>query len=462
MSNGNRTAIADAEDVLTTTPAKRVILGPPPGGAPPGEGESQFSQAEVSGDFVPSDRETSPATGDHGEVAAPLGAEAGEEFQEATLDQMAAESAGESAISDLRDIEGFELPMTAAESAATDGTALKDAGAAIEGERAEFFPALAALAPTLISTIGPPVAKAVLGRLSPRARRVIKALPRPAVTAARTALPSILGGARGSSPLGSLLPMVAHLLESAESASTGRESGAEVDATFVEAAAAQIEAIIGADDRIRISSTTLTPWRRICALRITFPTGAVYRGTGFFIGARAVATAGHCVYLHNQGGWARKIEVIPGSNGTTFPFGSAGAVSLRSVGGWVTGRKPECDYGCIVLPSGAFGGRNLGSFGFAAFTPAQLLAQDAVLAGFPGDKPFAELWGMTRRIKTVAPTTLVYLIDTMGGQSGAPVYIKRDGQRYVVGIHNYGASTGNSATRVTQSVFERLLAWSKI
>jgi V8-like Glu-specific endopeptidase len=103
----------------------------------------------------------------------------------------------------------------------------------------------------------------------------------------------------------------------------------------------------------------------------------------------------------------------------------------------------------------------LGSFGFAAFDSAALLAQAAVLAGYPGDKPFAELWGASRFIRTVTEKTLVYNTASMGGQSGAPVYIIRNGNRYVVGIHNYGSSTGNSATRVTQSVFERLRGWSQ-
>jgi V8-like Glu-specific endopeptidase len=135
---------------------------------------------------------------------------------------------------------------------------------------------------------------------------------------------------------------------------------------------------------------------------------------------------------------------------------------FKSVTGWITGRKPESDYGCVVLPQGAFGGRNLGSFGFAAFDTQAILAQPAVLAGYPGDKPFAELWGMARRIKSASTKTLVYDIDTVGGQSGAPVYIKRNGQRYVIGIHNYGAGSGNSATRVTREVFDRLTAWSKL
>ena len=230
-----------------------------------------------------------------------------------------------------------------------------------------------------------------------------------------------------------------------------------VDEAFVEEAARAMEVIIGADDRVHIKNTTDIPWRRVCALRITFPSGSTYRGTGFLIGARAVATAGHCVFLHNQGGWARKVEVIPGCNGTSRPYGQAESTSFRSVAGWVTNKAPESDYGCIVLPSGAFGGRNLGSFGCANFDAAKLVAQPAVLGGYPGDKPFAELWGMSRIIKAVTAKTLVYDIDTVGGQSGAPVYIKRAGQRYVVGIHNYGAAAGNSATRVTEPVYQRLL-----
>jgi V8-like Glu-specific endopeptidase len=72
------------------------------------------------------------------------------------------------------------------------------------------------------------------------------------------------------------------------------------------------------------------------------------------------------------------------------------------------------------------------------------------------------MWGAARALKGVTAKTVLYNTATMGGQSGAPVYIKRNGQRYVIGIHNYGSSTGNTATRITRPVYDRLLAWSKL
>jgi V8-like Glu-specific endopeptidase len=461
---GPGSATVDDTEDLPSGSAASVSPAAQQQGAAAGAGESQYAVGEVAGDApftVPGPETDESQANAHEEVGSSQAAESGEDFLQATPEQLSrAESGEESAVSDLRGIEGFEEPVADPESAASGETVLLDAGAAMgdqEGGQEEFLPVLAALAPTLVSAAGPPVARAIMKRLPARTKRIIKS------RAAGVAAKGIGAAVKRAGGTSKMLGLVSKLLESAEQApAKGAESGMELDQLFIEEAAAVLEVIIGTDDRVRVTQTTQVPWRRYCALRIHFPSGATYRGTGFLIGPRAVATAGHCVYLHNQGGWARKIEVIPGCNGTSRPFGAAESSSFRSVAGWVTGKKPESDYGCIILPPGAFGGRNLGSFGFAAFDAATLLAQSAVLTGYPGDKPFAEMWGMARRIKTVTAKTLVYDIDTVGGQSGAPVYIKRNGQRYVVGIHNYGAATGNSATRVTQPVYQRLLGWSKI
>lgn len=523
-----------------------------------GVDESQYAVGEVVGDTegVPRGRGTEAGVeaGLHEEVSSE-GAEAGEEYVEATFGQMAAaaEAGEETALSDLRAIEGYEGAEAGEEEILPPQPPLQDAGDAREDEQKEYFPILAALAPALISAAGPTVAAAVMSRLSPRARRLLRRLSQTSTLAdsGGTVVPGSVGRpstqqgrygttdqrqrastqqgrygmadqgdmgngtgemgdesgqAGGGSPLvddgsplvddggplvddgarpvegagetsssagasGNLLPLVARLLVASQQRPgadgvplhrTAGEAGMEVDAAFVGEAAAALEVIIGTDDRVRITRTSQQPWSRICALRIQFPSGKTYRGTAFLIGPRVLATAGHCVYMQDEGGWARRITVVPGANGNLRPFGQVVATSFRSVGGWVRGRRPECDYGCILLPAVAFGGRNLGSFGFAAFDARVLLAQPAVVAGYPGDKPFGQAWGMSRRIKAVTAKTLVYDIDTMGGQSGAPVYIKRGGQRYLVGIHNYGAATGNSATRVIQPVYERLRSWSRL
>ena len=424
-----------------------------------GFGEGQPSFGEIEGDPVvrmPTITGTESSASGHEEVGADA-AESGEEYIEATPEQLSAagaESGEESALSDLRGIEGYQDPAPSGE-----GAPLTEAGS--EGGE-EFLPLLGALVPTLISTVGPAVAKAVSSKMKPATKARLAAI----ANKAKPVVSAVAGKVADKIPTGmsSLLPLLAKLLQGALAKGGGESAGEEasVDEAFAAEAAAAMEVIIGIDQRLQITNTTDIPWRRICALRIQFPSGATYRGTAFFIGPRALATAGHCVYMKSQGGWARKIEVIPGCNGSKRPFGQVDATMFRSVGGWVNSGLPECDYGCIFLPPNSFGKHNLGSFGVAAFDAPTLCAQPAVVAGYPGDKPFAELWGMAEVIKAVTAKTLVYNIDTVGGQSGCPVYIKKGGQRYVVGIHNYGAATGNSATRITAPVYERLNAWKNM
>jgi V8-like Glu-specific endopeptidase len=403
-----------------------------------GTGESDIIVDPVSGNGGVESTLQGPDP--HAEIG-PDGSESGEEFAEASAEDLAAPAGDDSALGDLRGIEGFdEATSTESAESAADGQ-IPDAGSGLgDGQEFAFLaPLLTTAVSTLASRVGPAIASRVYNRLSGRARRILSRPFRGCGTA--SVLARVFNEARQ---------------RSAESAAEA------VDESAVDEIVRAMEVIIGTDDRVRTTETKQSPWRWICALRIEFRTGAVYRGTGFLIGRRAVATAGHCVYLHNQGGWARRIEVIPGCNGAERPFTSAVATDYRSTSGWVQNTQPSCDYGVICLPQDAFGGPPLGSFGFGPFSNDVLLAQPAVLAGYPGDKPFAELWGTARRIKMAAADQLIYDIDSVGGQSGCPVYITHNAKRYVVGIHNYGASTGNSATRVTQPVAQNLLRWSSL
>jgi glutamyl endopeptidase len=220
------------------------------------------------------------------------------------------------------------------------------------------------------------------------------------------------------------------------------------------------ESVCGADDRVRISPATAIPWRWTCELLITMANGAGARGTGWFIGPRTVMTAGHVVFSAAAGGWATSIEVIPGMDGASRPFGSQVGTSFRSVTGWTVNADPEYDYGAIILPNNNLG-NTVGWFGFAALSDADLQNLLVNTAGYPGDKPFGTMWFNAGTVTQVTARRLHYMIDTFGGQSGSSVWRLQNGLRHAVGIHGYGGCP-NKAVRIVVPVFNNMLAWKNL
>ena len=229
-----------------------------------------------------------------------------------------------------------------------------------------------------------------------------------------------------------------------------------------EALQQRMEVIIGSDNRVRINPATSYPWRAICALKITAQNGSKWIGTGWLISARTVITAGHCVFMHDQGGWAKSIEVIPAMNDASRPYGSGSSANLRSVVGWTQSKNRENDYGAIILPANFRPGSVTGSFGFSVKDDAYLKSSVLNLSGYPGDKGGNQQWFMALKPKSVSSRVITYDIDTMGGQSGAPVWIKVGETRSAVGVHTNGHSSGNSATRIVTAVFNNLQTWKNL
>jgi glutamyl endopeptidase len=229
----------------------------------------------------------------------------------------------------------------------------------------------------------------------------------------------------------------------------------------------QLESIIGTDDRIRVTNNKIYPWRCICSLLMTANTGAQYIGTGWLVGPRIVLTAGHCVFMSDEGGWVTQIEVVPGRDGVDRPFGSAISRDFRSVSGWTQDNDSDYDYGAILLPAGNRFAEDLGWFGYASRADDYLKNITLNLAGYPGDggKAGSQVdgtqWYHSRTVKDVLVKQITYEIDTFGGQSGAPVWeLANDGSRYGVAIHTFGTTVNNGGTRITGDVFDNIVLWA--
>jgi len=217
------------------------------------------------------------------------------------------------------------------------------------------------------------------------------------------------------------------------------------------------ETIFGTDERVRINSTTSIPWRWTCELVITMSDGKQYIGTGWLAGPRCVVTAGHCVHGGPGVGWASRIEVIPGMNGSSRPFGTIASNQFISVRGWTESRNFDYDYGCIILPTAV--GDQLGYFGFGSYSDTTLRSTLFNTAGYPGDKPFGTQWFTTGVVSDLSSRRIFTQTDIKGGQSGSAFWRLSNGQRHAVGIVSAEDPTRNHILRINQNVFNNLLDW---
>jgi glutamyl endopeptidase len=202
---------------------------------------------------------------------------------------------------------------------------------------------------------------------------------------------------------------------------------------------------------------------------ITFSAG---RCTGWMFGRNTVITAGHCVSPGNNTGFypVGSFRMFPGRNGVSSPFGSCTAKSLHSVTGWTISGNEQFDYGAIKLNCTV--GNTTGWFG-AWWQSASLTGLFSRVSGYPGDKPLTQ-WQSTDSIRVTQTNQIFYQNDTLGGNSGGPVWQNRGtGSSFcvgqcVMGIHAYGLhgivphSNNNHGKRITQTTFNNLIFWRNL
>ncbi|MFS0757466.1 trypsin-like peptidase domain-containing protein [Noviherbaspirillum sp. 1P10PC] len=224
------------------------------------------------------------------------------------------------------------------------------------------------------------------------------------------------------------------------------------------------------DRRKQILETELTPWRMICALEITSQSGSVYVGTGWFAAPRTVITAGHCVFDPVElGGWAKSIRVIPGRDGAEEPFHSVQSSSFSTTDTWLASQDPDFDYAAIHIDIDI--GSKVGTFGIGVLPDSELANRLVNVSGYPVSPGNGrQQYFHANRVKAVTTRRVFYDVDTIGGQSGAPVWAYLDDHSdipTVVAIHAYGVGgtpaslnvVANSGPRLLPDVIEVIKDW---
>lgn len=238
------------------------------------------------------------------------------------------------------------------------------------------------------------------------------------------------------------------------------------------------------------------PYRYCGNLFITFPHAKGNKnspgrasGSGILIGPNHVLTAGHNIFHHEKGGWAREVIFTPAQHKANKPFGETKGVILKTFKNWIMGAGTNYDYdmGLIILdePIGYKAGwAGLISIDDSFFSPFfQEENKEPIylqIVGYPEKKVRVKTQGGTFKIsearmyehsggiKKYEEKRLYYEINTKPGQSGSPVIVhieKGNGTEnlegyYVVGVHTHGFNEtvqANEGTRLTTSKLECIL-----
>jgi len=162
--------------------------------------------------------------------------------------------------------------------------------------------------------------------------------------------------------------------------------------------------IIGPDDRIKISDTTVFPWTAMGTAMVKIQgqwnDTETFSCSGWMLGPSTLVTAGHCVY--SSGGantYAYNVTVTPALNTDApnpRPFGVCPALRGWVLLPWYDNADPGYDYGVYDL--GCRIGYQTGNLGMKVIPGSANGTYEAV-AGYPGDKggqPYGRLVARSR------------------------------------------------------------------
>lgn len=217
--------------------------------------------------------------------------------------------------------------------------------------------------------------------------------------------------------------------------------------------------IVGTDDRVMVTNTSVGPWCNTVKLLITAANGGSYVGSGFMIGPNSVATAGHCVYNSSSGGWASSITVIPALNGTTQPFGSASSYYLECGGDWYNYTDNQDDWGIIRINANL--GNSTGWLGLR-WQSSSYNGTTVNAVGYPSSDGTHMYYG-SGTVNSSSSRTLSGDWDLTGGQSGGPVEKYYSDTGYTaLGINRGGGSTYSDCLRIDEWIYNKLMSYRSL
>ena len=224
----------------------------------------------------------------------------------------------------------------------------------------------------------------------------------------------------------------------------------------------QTSTIFPPDDRQRITNTDEYPWGSISKLYITAADDTTWMGSGAIIDEFHVLTAGHNVYLHDNGGWASSVEVVPGMDGTYEPFGSAMVTDMRSYTGWTQDEMDEHDWAVLTLDTKM--GDYTGWLGLQTANPSHSIYTGTVYtAGYPGDLDYGKrMYYASGSGDSADEYNHWFWLDSAPGQSGSPVWTYDGSNRYIMSILAYSyenVTYPNFGTRINQDKFDQISIW---